>query len=156
MHVVEQDILFYLWQLGLCISFIAVLRLFTFSYLVLAFQRFTPVSIACQMIGLTMSSVMWTNFLLKICDWFLGSSTCGVKLLENRCVSLNRRKQKKAEPSWLIPRKLIENLELLFASVLLCYIVPLVRWRQCSYIHKHFETLELTKKHDKAHFTTND
>jgi len=48
MHVVEQDVLFYLSLLGLCGFFIAVLGLFTFSDLVLAFQRFTPVSIACR------------------------------------------------------------------------------------------------------------
>jgi len=40
-------VLFYLSRLGLRSFFIAVLRLFTFSELVLAFLRFTPVSIAC-------------------------------------------------------------------------------------------------------------
>jgi len=48
MHVVEQDVLFYLSRLDLCGFFIAVLRLFTLSDLVLAFQRFTPASIACR------------------------------------------------------------------------------------------------------------
>jgi len=47
MHVVDQNV-FYLSRLGQCVLFIAILRLFTFSDLVLAFQRFTPVSIACR------------------------------------------------------------------------------------------------------------
>jgi len=50
LHVVEQDVLvlFYLSRLDLRVFFIAVLRLLTFSDLVLAFQRFAPVSIACR------------------------------------------------------------------------------------------------------------
>jgi len=46
MRVVEQDVLFYLSRLDLRGFFIADLRLFTFSDLALAFQGFTPVSIA--------------------------------------------------------------------------------------------------------------
>ena len=48
MHVIERNVLFYLPRLGLCVFFIRVLRLFTFSDLVLALQRFTPVRIACR------------------------------------------------------------------------------------------------------------
>jgi len=39
MCVVEQDVLFYLSRLGLCVFFIEVLRLFTFSDLVSAFSH---------------------------------------------------------------------------------------------------------------------
>jgi len=31
-----------------------------------------------QMIGLTMRSVTWNRFPIKICDWFLASFTYGV------------------------------------------------------------------------------
>ena len=40
----------------------------------------------------------------------------------------------------------------LIQPTLFCYIPSLVRWAQCSYIHKHRETLELTEKHDKRTF----
>jgi len=48
LHVLEQDVLFYLSRLGLCGFFIAVVRLFAFSDLVLTFQRFTRVITACS------------------------------------------------------------------------------------------------------------
>jgi len=47
--------------------------------------------------------------------------TCGVKLLEYRYVhKFESSKKLKAEPSRLIPRKIIENLELLFVVHDMC------------------------------------
>jgi len=61
-------VLFYLSQLGLHVFFIAVLRLFTFSDLVLAFPHFTPVSIGCRWQDWQCVLLREIDFLLKICD----------------------------------------------------------------------------------------
>jgi len=102
-------VLFYLSRLGLRSFFIAVLRLFTFSELVLAFLRWH----CLQTIGLTMGSVTWNRFPIKNlwlipCFFHLWSEVTWIQT----CASLNHRKKMKAEHSWLIPLKPIKNVDL--------------------------------------------
>ena len=70
-----------------------------------------------ELIGLTMRSVTWNRFPIQNsrlipCLCHLWSEATWIQI----CASLNNCKKMKAEPSWLIPRKPIENVELLFVS----------------------------------------
>jgi len=75
------------------------------------------------MIGLTMRSVTWNRFPIKNlwlipCFFHLWSEVTWIQI----CASLNHRKKMKAEPSWLIPLKPIENVELFIVWVgFLCF-----------------------------------
>ena len=71
MRVVGQDVLFSLSRLGLCVFFIAVLRLFTFSDRALDYKRSTPVSIACRCKDWQCVLLREIEFLLKNSDRYL-------------------------------------------------------------------------------------
>jgi len=59
-----------------------------------------------------MRGVTWNRF---PCDWLLCHMWSEVVWIQI-CASLNHRKNMKAEPCWLIPRKSTENLELLIVA----------------------------------------
>jgi len=92
-----------------------------------------------KMIGLTMRSVTWNRFPIKNlwlvpCFFHLWSEVTWMQI----CASLNHRKKMKAEPSWLIPLKPIENVELFIVTnlgnemSLFCYIARSFSYRPHS------------------------